>query len=414
MTAADDPAAVTIDLEAKVAEAKARAEERGAAEVGLDVAHVPATSPAAPVPAGRRAVTMLDGYIDLAGRLNSTEFVPRGIRNNPPAVLAAMLTGLELGIGPMQSLAHIHIVDGKPTQSAELMRALILKAGHRFTVRAKSNEAVTVYGERADTGDGLEVTWSMADARTAGLANKGVWKSYPRAMLTARATSELARDLFADVLGGVSYTPEELGAEVIIDAEGREVIDYDATTTTTGRRAITAPAEPEPVDMAAEDVVTELLDRAHRLADADRDTFRDWLKSHRLVLAVDKLTAAGADKATRYLDGRGWAMPPEDGDTDPAESPESAADAPTPESPRDPATAATDEIRPASGESEATAPTDRVLAGLEPAELAEAIAAGDVDRPDPDSDACTYPACDAEVVTVDDADLLWCEAHRPM
>jgi hypothetical protein len=51
----------------------------------------------------------------------------------------------------------------------------------------------------------------MDDAKRANLAGKGNWKSYPRQMLAARATSEIARLLFADLLHGLSYTPEEVG-----------------------------------------------------------------------------------------------------------------------------------------------------------------------------------------------------------
>ena len=100
------------------------------------------TSPEFPV--AQQRVTLLRTYVDLAARLCGTEFVPKGLRGKPAAVLACMLTGQEMGIGPMQALTHIHVVDGRPTQSAELIRAQILRAGHRFSVREKSNDKVTV------------------------------------------------------------------------------------------------------------------------------------------------------------------------------------------------------------------------------------------------------------------------------
>lgn len=176
----------------------------------------------------RQAVSMLSQLTELSARLSGTEFVPKALRGKPAAVLACILTGQELGVGPMQSLAHIHVIEGKPTQSAELMRALVQKAGHRFVVRKLSGTEVIVAGTRSDTGDELEVTWTWADAQTAKVTGKDVWKQYPRAMLLARATSELCRAHFADVLGGVSYTPDELGADVYIDPhDGRMILDGD-------------------------------------------------------------------------------------------------------------------------------------------------------------------------------------------
>lgn len=148
----------------------------------------------------------------LARRIAATPFVPTALRGRPESVLAAILFGAELGIGPMQSLSSIHVIEGRPAASPELMRALIARAGHRIDVVEAGEESVTLTGQRADTGATATVTWSMDDARRAGLANKGTWKSYPRAMLLARATSELARMLFPDVVSGLSYTPDEVSS----------------------------------------------------------------------------------------------------------------------------------------------------------------------------------------------------------
>lgn len=145
-----------------------------------------------------------------AQRVAGTPFVPSAFRGKPEAVFAAILFGEELGIGPMQSLNSIHVIEGKPGMSPELMRALVARAGHRIDVKEASGERVTLWGKRCDNDSEATVTWTMDDAKLAGLAGRGAWKTYPRAMLLARATSELCRMVFADVVAGLSYTPEEI------------------------------------------------------------------------------------------------------------------------------------------------------------------------------------------------------------
>lgn len=152
----------------------------------------------------------------LAKRIGATEFVPKALRGRPEAILAAMLTGREIGIGPMHALRSIDVIDGKPSLSAELMASLVLRAGHYLWVVESTEKECTVAGRRRGWPDRIpdqEVTWSMEDATRAGLAGKSNWKNYPRAMLRARATSELCRMAFADVVERVGYVAEELGGE---------------------------------------------------------------------------------------------------------------------------------------------------------------------------------------------------------
>lgn len=146
----------------------------------------------------------------LATRVNNTPFVPKAMQGKPEHVLACVLYGNELGLGPMQSLNSIHIIEGRAAASPELMRALVAKDGHRIDITENTNEACTMKGSRQDTGAEATVRWTMDDAKAAGLTHKDNWKKYPRAMLAARATSELCRLLFPDVIAGLSYTPEEV------------------------------------------------------------------------------------------------------------------------------------------------------------------------------------------------------------
>lgn len=155
-------------------------------------------------------VPMLPAVGDLAAKIAGTSFVPKGLRGKPAEIAACILTGRELGIGPMESLAKIDIIEGTPAINAELMRSLVLKAGHQMRFTSLTDTKVTVEGCRAGSEDWTTLTWTTADAQRAGLTGKSNWTKHPRQMLEARATAELCRLLFADALGGVSLLADEV------------------------------------------------------------------------------------------------------------------------------------------------------------------------------------------------------------
>lgn len=146
----------------------------------------------------------------LACRVAGTEFVPKGLRGKPEAVLACILAGHEAGLSPMTSLRQIYVVEGRPAMAAELMRALVLRAGHELWTEESSSSRAIVCGQRAGSAREFRVAWTIDDAKRANLLGKDNWKKYPRAMLLARATTELCRMIFPDVLAGISHSIEEI------------------------------------------------------------------------------------------------------------------------------------------------------------------------------------------------------------
>lgn len=162
------------------------------------------------------AVTDTDSWIDvarpviaLAERIADTEFVPKGLRGSAPATAAAMLYGREIGLPPMTALNMTHVIEGKPGIEAEGMRALVYAAGHELEFVESTGAICTMRGRRAGQERWTSVTWSTDMARAAGLLGKSNWKGYPRAMLVARATTDLCRMIFPDVIHGFR-TVEEL------------------------------------------------------------------------------------------------------------------------------------------------------------------------------------------------------------
>lgn len=176
-----------------------------------------------PAPVARRDivdgwVAMASSVFKLADHICDTDFVPDAYRGNAPAVAAAILAGRELGIGPMTSLRHVQLVKGSPSLSAEYKRARVLAAGHEFNILEATTQRCRVKGKRRGSSEPpLEVTFSMEDAKRAGLLNPsrsgkpGNWQTRPRRMLFARAGSELCDMLFSDVVNGLATT--ELLAE---------------------------------------------------------------------------------------------------------------------------------------------------------------------------------------------------------
>ena len=165
--------------------------------------------------------------VQQADIISKSGLAPSSLRNKPEAILTIALKGRELGVPPMQALSHIHIIQGRPTMSAELMRSLVQREGHRINVQFdERSQTAKVTGQRFNRITGeyeehiAEATFSMEDAKRAGITGKDNWKKYPRAMLVARATSIIVREHFADVAMGVSYTPEELAPDLAVDEYG--------------------------------------------------------------------------------------------------------------------------------------------------------------------------------------------------
>ena len=164
-----------------------------------------------PVAVERDTFGVLGDAIALAEAIHKTEMVPQVLRGRPDGVLAVVLAGHELGLGPMQSLQTIDLIQGRPALSPEGMRALVLSRGHGLTVEARDDQCtVKVRRREWAAGDWSAFTFTMVDAERAGLTEKDNWVKYPRAMLMARATAEACRAVFADVIAGLSYVADEL------------------------------------------------------------------------------------------------------------------------------------------------------------------------------------------------------------
>jgi hypothetical protein len=113
----------------------------------------------------------------------------------------------------MASMRNFHVIEGSASMKPEAMLGLVRQAGHSVTITGGEGLATAV-GKRCDSGDEHTATFTLDEAKNAGLAGKKNWQQYQEAMLQWRAVSKLCRALFSDVVLGAGYVPEELGARV--------------------------------------------------------------------------------------------------------------------------------------------------------------------------------------------------------
>lgn len=268
----------------------------------------------------------LDAKVEYCKLLADSGLLPDAYRRQPANVLYAVEYGEVLGIPAMAAITGIHIIKGKPSASAGLVGALVRKAGHKLRVKGNDTSARAVI-VRADDPDFEFVSdWTLDRAVTAKLCtlkdgrpyardSKGEptsWEKYPAAMLKHRAVTEVARDACEEVLFGLHYTPEELGAEV--DAEGAPVITVQQESAFAPQDAADAMVRKERADQqqnpgASKDQRTKLIilmkeklglegekDRGKRVAMMSRHLKRE-------ITSFNDLSAAEAHGAIEALTG---------------------------------------------------------------------------------------------------------------
>ncbi len=147
----------------------------------------------------------------------------------PQAAATIMLMGRELSIPPMQAFRGIYVVKGKPTLSAQLMGALILRAGHSYHVDKSDGTRCIITFQRRGSKPYVH-SFTMDDAKRADITGNPTWGKYPQAMLFSRCMSAGARICMPDVIAGM-YTPEEIADPnmVTVDADTGEVQVIDVT-----------------------------------------------------------------------------------------------------------------------------------------------------------------------------------------
>jgi len=139
--------------------------------------------------------------------------------NSKAKAIVKVMAGAELGLPPFASMSGIHIIKGKPVLGANIIATLVKNdPRYDYWVKLHDNEICTLVWE--ENGKRLgECSFTIEEAKNAGLTDKDNWKNYASDMLFARAVSRGARRFAPGIFGGVPvYTPDEFN--VSVDSEG--------------------------------------------------------------------------------------------------------------------------------------------------------------------------------------------------
>jgi hypothetical protein len=142
-----------------------------------------------------------------------SDLMPPGYKGKPANVMIAIQMGSEVGLSPMQAIQNIAVISGRPALFGDAMLALVRRDPRCIdVVETMEGEGETrrarCHVKRVHSSP-VDVTFSVADARRAGLWDKaGPWKQYPDRMMQMRARGFALRDAFPDVLKGLQSAEE--------------------------------------------------------------------------------------------------------------------------------------------------------------------------------------------------------------
>lgn len=147
----------------------------------------------------------------LSETISKSELVPKLYIGKPDDIFVATLYGNQLGLGLFPALRGIAVINGRPCIWGDVLLGLVrshpefLDMIEEFDENTKTATCIVKRKGQSDTVK----TFSLADAKTAGLAGKqGPWSQYPSRMCQMRARGFALRDAFADKLCGLISAEE--------------------------------------------------------------------------------------------------------------------------------------------------------------------------------------------------------------
>lgn len=142
----------------------------------------------------------------LAKELSISNLLPSALRQKPADIVAIVLTGAELGIKPMTALRGMDLIGGQVALRSSLLGAVVqsrMDICEYLTPIESTDKIATFETKRKGSPKPVIMSYTIEQAKIAGLAGKDNWRKDPQAMLLARCRSRICRAVYADLTSGV-------------------------------------------------------------------------------------------------------------------------------------------------------------------------------------------------------------------
>lgn len=161
--------------------------------------------------------------------------------------LALMLVAQSENQHPATITQDYDIIQGKACRKTHSVMARFQQMGGKVEWH-ELTESIADATFSHPAGGSLRMTWTIEQAKKAGLTNKDNWKNYPRAMLRARLIAEGVRAVYPAAIGGMMVSEEAQDTPV-------ETAHQPAKEMGTAERVDSPPSiPPYPADKFAENL----------------------------------------------------------------------------------------------------------------------------------------------------------------
>ena len=176
------------------------------------------------------SINSLTEAMEVAEFFAKSDLVPKDYKNKPGNIVVAWQKGFEVGLMPQQSLETIAVINGRACIWGDGLIALVKRSPmEEWTNEWNEGDGDKMVAfcetKRKDQPKTIKSSFSVEDAKKAGLWGKNTWANYPKRMLQMRARGFALRDAYPDVLNGLQLAEEVLDAQYVTPAHTKEEIE---------------------------------------------------------------------------------------------------------------------------------------------------------------------------------------------